>query len=805
MRIPLLCLAGLIASAPVQASAAASVTVAAAPDDGAFAALGRKLFFDPSLSASGQLSCATCHDPKRAYGPPAGKAIAFGGSTMSQSGTRAVPSLRYLRSSPPFALDHRFIDGDIAPVGGFTWDGRAASIRDQAEIPLLAPNEMANGSPAAVIKKLAKTPYAAQFRAAFGPDIFKDPNHAFAAALEALASFQNTPSEFFPFTSRYDAFLRGEVELTEQEERGAALFKDPKKGNCASCHLTSSRGGKPPVFTDYDFANVGVPRNPRIPANADPSYFDLGLCGPQRSDLVGQREYCGFFRAPTLRNVAIRDAFFHNGAFGTLRELMSFYVERDLAPEKFYPRNPDGTVHKADDIPAGYPDTLDHDPPLDRGGSDHPALTDAEIDDVIAFLQTLTDADAVTPTAQHSAAPVSAAHPSAANTPTALDWHTPWSESHNAHQATTNPDEYAWRLFVALNWPASAQTRQPDPSAPFGADKPVVWEVWQNATDVYLEDGQDPGPWVTVRGPSTTPATQTRFETFSLKDISNARHIVAGKMVPLTTPAPTAKRLTELRMNRTAFEYIRARELYNLDGQLRMVAAGRPVNFPPTSTEIKASWRPIRPDERARYHTLEVRSADGTERLYGLTALHIVAKDAPQWFWATFEHVDNPTRPDADGWQLPSSDRFACRGESADCNRAPTGIGLEGTVWQNYRLRGTLTRFVDTANRPLLLANSELEAGMQRSSACITCHARSSLALVGGVPTRLPIFDTAVSDAAAKGAEPAAAAAERRGYVGLPLAQWFEDGQNAGKPLFKQLDFVWSLSKARPRRPPRET
>jgi cytochrome c peroxidase len=402
MRIALPCLAVLIACVSVVASAAPVTSAAPAaaatitPPDGSdpLAALGKKLFFDPSLSASGRLSCATCHDPQRAYGPPAGKAIAVGGSNMSQSGTRAVPSLRYLRSSPPFALDHRFIDGDIAPVGGFTWDGRAASIRDQAQIPLLAPNEMANASPIEVAKKLRKTPYAAQFRTAFGADVFKDPNRAFAAALDALAAFQNTPAEFFPFTSRYDAFLRGDLELTEQEERGASLFKDPQKGNCASCHLASSRGGKPPVFTDYDFANVGVPRNPRIPANADPGYFDLGLCGPQRSDLAGQRDYCGFFRAPTLRNVAIRDAFFHNGAFGTLRELMSFYVERDLKPEKFYPRNPDGTVHKADDLPAGYPDNLDHDPPLDRGGSDHPALTDSEIDDVIAFLETLTDADA---------------------------------------------------------------------------------------------------------------------------------------------------------------------------------------------------------------------------------------------------------------------------------------------------------------------------------------------------------------------------------------------------------------------------
>jgi hypothetical protein len=441
--------------------------------------------------------------------------------------------------------------------------------------------------------------------------------------------------------------------------------------------------------------------------------------------------------------------------------------------------------------------------------------------------------------AQSSTAQPAAIPPASAQSSTAPDWPTPWIESHNPGQAATNPDEYAWRLFIALNWPANTTTRKADPTATLGADKPVVWETWQNATDVYLDDGQDPGPWITGLAGTTArhrptptaaaapsaptaatalttvtavnavnaattpaaapPANETRFETFSLKDITNARHIVGGKMVPLTNPTANSKRLTELRMNRVAFDYIRAHELYNLDGQLRMVAASQAVNFPPAATEIKASWRPIRDAERTRYHTLEVRFADGTQRLYGLTALHIVAKDSPQWFWATFEHVDNPTRPDADGWQLPSSDRFACPAEATDCNRAPAGIGLEGTVWQNYRLRGTLTHFVDTAKRRLLLANSELEAGMQKSSSCITCHARSALALVAGTPTRLPIFDTSVV------AGDLPATSERHGYTGLPLAEWFEDAGHAGQPLFKQLDFVWSLSKARPRRPPRET
>jgi cytochrome c peroxidase len=353
--------------------------------------IGRLMFFDPSLSASGKLACGTCHDPRYAYGPPPGKALAYGGKDLAQAGTRAVPSLRYLHGAPKFAEQYHFIDGDVGPIGGFTWDGRAPSLHEQAMLPLLAANEMANGSPAEVARKLSKSAYAAQFRAAFGERIFKDPQRAFESGLLALESFQQDPAEFYPYSSRYDAFLRGDLELTEQEERGVALFKDPAKGNCASCHLGVSRAGTPPPFTDFDFANVGVPRNARIPANADPNYFDLGLCGPVRQDFTGKREYCGFFRSPTVRNAAIRDAFFHNGVFTSLRDVMHFYVERDLQPQKYFPLNPDGSVHKFDDLPAGYPINVDRDAPLDRDPGAAPALSESEIDDVIAFLQTLTD------------------------------------------------------------------------------------------------------------------------------------------------------------------------------------------------------------------------------------------------------------------------------------------------------------------------------------------------------------------------------------------------------------------------------
>jgi len=378
-------LAGLlIAAGPVRAA-----TGPLSP----LAQLGRSMFFDPSLSASGKLACSTCHDPRYAYGPPPGRAIALGGPHMDRPGTWAIPSLRYLHDAPRFQQQHKFMDGDVGPIGGLMWDGRAASLEAQAGMPLLAANEMANASPADVGRKLALAPYAPEFKALFGAVIFDDPRQAFAAGLRALAAFQQTPAEFYPYSSRYDAYLRGDIDLSEQEERGASLFKDPAKGNCASCHLGTSRDGVPPPFTDYDYVNVGVPRNPRLPANADPRHFDLGLCGPDRHDLARHHEYCGFFRSPTVRNTAIRDAFFHNGVFTTLRQVLQFYNERDLDPGKFYSRNPDGSVHQYDDLPPGYPDDIDHDPPLDRKPGATPALTDADIDDIIAFLNTLTDAD----------------------------------------------------------------------------------------------------------------------------------------------------------------------------------------------------------------------------------------------------------------------------------------------------------------------------------------------------------------------------------------------------------------------------
>jgi cytochrome c peroxidase len=364
-------------------------------------ALGRKIFFDESLSASGRMSCATCHDPAHGYGPPNGFAVQRGGPNMDRQGVRAVPSLRYvLNRTPVWNKEYvanaaeRILEGDEPPTGGFGWDGRFNSLHDQAEFPLLAANEMANASPEDVVAKLRRAIYAEDFRSVFGARIFADSRAAFAAMLKALERFELDDPSFHPYNSRFDDYLDGKAQLTAQERRGLELFNDPRRGNCASCHLDrKGADGSHPLFTDYQFEALGVPRNTEISANSAPEYFDMGLCGPLRTDESAEQKYCGMFKTPTLRNVAARGAFFHNGRFHTLREALRFYVRRDTDPQLWYPRSAE-VVDKFDDLPGrlrGNADVIDE--PLTRKAGEPPAWSDAEIDDVIAFLQTLTDRD----------------------------------------------------------------------------------------------------------------------------------------------------------------------------------------------------------------------------------------------------------------------------------------------------------------------------------------------------------------------------------------------------------------------------
>ncbi|WP_408301268.1 cytochrome-c peroxidase [Paraburkholderia sediminicola] len=359
-------------------------------------ALGKQLFFDASLSGSGKLACASCHSPDHAFSPANSLSVQLGGNDMRRTGMRAAPTLKYLQSVPAFAEHYHESDDegdesvDAGPTGGLTWDGRVDRGSDQARIPLLSSFEMGS-TPAKATAAVKAAPYADAFRAAFGEHIFDNDDATFKAVLQALETFEQTPEIFYPYTSKYDAYLAGKAQLTKAELHGLEVFNDEKKGNCASCHISQrTMDGAPPQFSDFGLIAIGVPRNRALPVNRDPHFYDLGACGPERTDLKGRDEFCGIFRTPTLRNVALKKSFFHNGIYHSLDQAVRFYAQRDTNPEEFYPVSK-GKVQKFDDLPQRYWANLNTEPPFDRKPGDKPALDEAEIKDVVAFLNTLTD------------------------------------------------------------------------------------------------------------------------------------------------------------------------------------------------------------------------------------------------------------------------------------------------------------------------------------------------------------------------------------------------------------------------------
>jgi cytochrome c peroxidase len=404
----------------------------------AAAQLGQKIFADKTLSVSGQQSCATCHVAQFAFasdptasGPDQGSPVPRGGAAMDQTGFRNTPSIMYASYIPAF-----YFDSGGNPYGGFFRDGRAKTLAAQAALPFITDFEMANTDAAAVIARLQTRPYLADFVALYGQSVLGDPASALQDMAAALAAFETEDAQFHPFSSKYDSFQAGKATLTAQELRGLAKFNDPSKGNCAACHpSTSADGVTPPMFTDFSYDNLGLPRNPNIPANSDTaapastpvnstdgvhSYYDIGICGPFRDNIgINLFGICGQFKVPTLRNIAVTAPYFHNGRFATLAAALQFYVQRDTNPNLFYPTTADGSVTKFDDLPAiygglfvaninipasdagyvGNVNTLEI--PYNRHIGDQPALTADDINDVIAFLCTLTDGfDPANPTAQ---------------------------------------------------------------------------------------------------------------------------------------------------------------------------------------------------------------------------------------------------------------------------------------------------------------------------------------------------------------------------------------------------------------------
>ena len=327
--------------------------------------IGQKLFLDITLSNPPGQSCGSCHDAATGFsgnfGSTAGVPLGADGSSL---GLRNTPTAAYASFTPAFTLTttgtHKVANG------GLFLDGRAASLEEQAGMPFFGAGEMNLPSRAELAARLANAAYAPLMLDEFGGDLFTDPDRVLRAVTSAIAAFERS-ADFAPFSSKFDHWVAGEVALSDLEKEGLALFDNPLKGNCSKCHAfdPASRIGSKLLFTDFSYHNLGVPRNPLIPANADPAFFDLGLCGPRRAR-VADDSLCGAFKVPTLRNVARRSAFMHNGVFTKLRDAVAFHATRDVAP----------------DLPAALRVNVD---------ATQVRLDGREIDAITAFLATLDD------------------------------------------------------------------------------------------------------------------------------------------------------------------------------------------------------------------------------------------------------------------------------------------------------------------------------------------------------------------------------------------------------------------------------
>lgn len=342
---------------------------------------------------------------------------------------------------------------------------------------------------------------------------------------------------------------------------------------------------------------------------------------------------------------------------------------------------------------------------------------------------------------------------------------TPWRIPQDTTTALNDPDRYAWQLFVALNWPADTGLCRADTERSLGDVGPVVWETWQSREETFLDGAVKPPTW-------RMGCQQGGFYTPPSGDYTT----LADETV---------------RLNKDSYRYIRSNKLYSLDEQERLAAAGvKDIKFPLGAKEVKAHWVLIDEADKDRYHWYEV-VRNGVKLIYGLSGLHITSKDMPTWFWSTFEHVDNEYRwptlyPAAFlGWQTASVDRVACPPSNLSCNAIPREFGLEGTRWENYRLRGTQIDWVSNRGVPTTLANSQMESFMDlNTSSCITCHA---LAVKGetGDPKPLPILKDEVNSDGHK-----------LGFTGPLNPSIFLDAYG-NEVKYLGLDYVWTLRKAK--------
>ncbi|MFZ1548378.1 MAG: cytochrome c peroxidase [Candidatus Nitrotoga sp.] len=358
--------------------------------------LGEVLFQDKNLSLNKNQACASCHSlqPANSKSFSSGSVTGFvdpdnvnegtavsAGSIPNAKGSLNTPSVGYAAFSPLFHWDKE----KGLYIGGHFWNGRAKDLDEQAQKPLLNPLEMAMPSEWAVVERIKQDKrYKELFWEAYGINLDSSRiNTVFNLAAKAISEYERT-AVFNKFTSKYDYVLAGKTTLTAIEEKGLTLFNG--KGNCAACHtseVTRNKNGEIllPLFTDFTYDNVGLPRNVKIPNNPEP---DLGLGG--RSDIAAldpEGNEIGKHKVMSLRNVALTPPYGHNGVLDTLEQVVHFYNTRDTLGLAF--DNKDPKFGK-----SGWPE------PEVAQNVNHDELGNLELSNeeemaIVAFLQTLTD------------------------------------------------------------------------------------------------------------------------------------------------------------------------------------------------------------------------------------------------------------------------------------------------------------------------------------------------------------------------------------------------------------------------------
>ena len=341
--------------------------------------LGQALFFDVNLSANRNQSCATCHDPAFGFADPRDNGVqgaASLGSDGKSVGDRNAPSAAYAMFSPVFSKKEGIYQG------GQFHDGRVNSLAEQAMGPPTNPVEMGMADKAAILERLLENKlYTQSFSKLYGAGVLSDAEQAYIAMADSIQAFESSP-EFAPFDSKYDRFLKGEYQLTDQEELGRTLFFSQQFTNCNQCHqLKTSASDTQETFTNYQYFNIGTPVNTALRSvnGVSPEHQDNGLLD---NPAVSDPAQAGKFKVPTLRNVAVTGPYMHNGVFQDLRTVVLFYNKYNSRSAKRQINPETGEQWQLPEVPENL--ALKE---LESG----PALKDQRIDALVAFMKTLTD------------------------------------------------------------------------------------------------------------------------------------------------------------------------------------------------------------------------------------------------------------------------------------------------------------------------------------------------------------------------------------------------------------------------------